>query len=633
MAPDSQSKVIVSLLLLVVLALGAFVRFHEIDRRGPVFFDEGIYTLEGRWIYTASSSLWSAFLRKLEEARSHRNLYAFEEEAERVRNGIKGEPPVWGRPAFSLMTAISMAILGPGKLYAANAVSAFLGTLSILLLFLLGRRMVSTGAALAAAFLLAISGYHYAYAVSGLADVSALCVSLLSFLLYRRSLHADDAAGPEEHLRLGWTVLAGLSAGFAFTVHDRYLYGLLVLFLHEGVDLIRRNRTFRGSLKRLFAMGSSFLFPLFLFELPYYLAMVFLRRHQHALPFRTYFEELFTHHVFNLLDAFALPLLQLPDLPELREAGSHFYNFLTYPYLFFRFEGVVFPLLFLVGLGLTIRRRRRTDALLLLWIFVPLLLFSLGLSTSIRYGLVFLPAVMIVAGRGLIRVSRWIGGLPVARRLPPSSIVTILLLAAGLSNFAATRQTRALRCSYDEPARFLREHGSKHISLQFPVSRVYLGVENVKEPPYGWDMLKEAYRQGYRYFLVDFRENFLRPPFDTTGRWEVIDAIERRLEPVFTCVQPCYSAPCYLFEVNPFFLLTLKIVREAHQRGLDVIRIYDLEPLLGAGTSPTSPSAPGPSAAASSARLASTGRGERAAPRFRAHTGTRASSGRSRDGR
>jgi hypothetical protein len=45
---------------------------------------------------------------------------------------------------------------------------------------------------------------------------------------------------------------------------------------------------------------------------------------------------------------------------------------------------------------------------------------------------------------------------------------------------------------------------------------------------------------------------------------------------VFTYTHPCYSSPCYLFEINAFFRLTRRIVREAHQRGIDQIHIYDL---------------------------------------------------------
>ena len=56
---------ILTLLLLAVLAVGAFLCFHEIEQRGPSFFDEGIYTLEGQWIYTAATSLKQAFQRKV----------------------------------------------------------------------------------------------------------------------------------------------------------------------------------------------------------------------------------------------------------------------------------------------------------------------------------------------------------------------------------------------------------------------------------------------------------------------------------------------------------------------------------------------------------------------------------------
>jgi len=567
-----------SLAFLLILLLGASVRFFGIQDRGPAFFDEGIYTLEGRWIYTASASLWSAFLRKIEETRSRKNLYTFEDEARRFRENVQGQPPSWGRPGYSLLTGLCMGVIGP-KLYAAHAVSALFGTLAILAVFLLARTMFDERTALLAALLLALSGYHMVYSTSGLADGAAMCVALFAFYFYYRSRRGDPARPGLAEL-----FLAGLLCGFAFTVHDRFLYALLVMFACEGLDMLTGNRLRSLTAKRGLLLGSVFLVPLVLFEIPYYLGMVFLRHFEQALPFRTYFEELATHHIFNLLDAFAFPLVDLSGFPEIQEAGSHLWNFLTYPYLFFRFDGPVLCLLFLAGLVLALRNRSPADRLLLVWFFLPFVLFSVGLVTSSRYALVFLPSVMVLSARSVVPLLEVLRRLPGLQRIPAAALWIPFVTLMAVSGWLSSDEIRAMRCNYDAPADFLRAHGSRHVSLQYPVSRAYFGMENVMEPPDTKEKLREFYEQGYRYLLIDYRRFFLRPPFDVTERGRIIAEIERNFEPVFSHVHPCYAAPCYLFEINFFFRMTTKILRDAHALGLDRICIYDLAEVFEGST-------------------------------------------------
>lgn len=556
--------------LAAILVLGGFLRFSHLRERGPNFFDEGIYTLEGQWIYSASKSLSSALKRKIEEARARENLYTFEEEAKRFREEVAGQPPCWGRPGFSLLTGITMAIAGP-RLYAGHAVSAFFGTLAILGVFLLGKNWFDTATGLLAALLLALSGYHLVYSTNALADGTAMSVAVFCFLLYGKSrLPTPPASG-----RLA-IFASGFLCGFAFTVHDRFLYCLLVLFLCEGIDFLRGVPSRKQTLRRGLLLGSAFFIPLCLFEIPYYLGMVFLRHFNQVLPFRTYFEELATHHIFNLLDAFAFSLIDFSDHPEIREAGSHLYNFLTYPYLFFRFDGPVLCLACLAGLGAALRKPSEGNRILLVWFWVPLILFSVGLVTSSRYGLVFLPAVMLLAARGLClgwqRIVRSPGWNSPKRLVLASAGVVVVVVSSWLS----AAPSRSLVCNYEGPAEFLRTHGSRHVSLQYPVSRAYIGVANVAEPPESRQRLRELYEEGYRYFLVDYRKFFLQPPFDSTERPQILLELEERLDPVYSEEHACYLAPAYLFEVNLFFRLTLKLVREAKARGVDRIAIYDL---------------------------------------------------------
>ncbi len=558
-------------LLLLIMILGGYFRFHDIQERGPSFYDEGIYTLEGKWVSSFSQALVSGLKRKIEEVRSGQDLYSFEEEARRFQDALEGTPPVWGRPAFSLLTACCMSILGP-KVFATHVVSAVFGTLSILGVFLLGRAMYNEKVGLLAALLLAISGYHLVYSVTGLADGSAMFFAVFGFFFYYKSKIGERGGGGTL-----WTLLAGLSCGLAFTAHDRMLYVFLVLLLNEVIDFLCVREQFGQRVKKSALLGGCFLLPIGLFELPYYLGMIVLRHFGKALPFRTYFEELFTHHIFNFLDFFSVSLLDLTKYPEFQEAGSRLWNFVTYPYLFFQFDGVLFCVLFVVGVFAAGLQRRYEDRLLLVWLVVPFFLFSTGLSTSVRYALVFMPAVFLIAARSLLLLEEQalreeLLGRPLGRPALAASLLILLL-----SGLYASRGIREMRCAYNEPIAFLKAHGSKHVSLQYTVTEAYLGRENVREPPITMEKLQEYYLEGYRYYLVDFRKFFLKPPFGNSAEGKIVEEIESTIQPVFSYVHPCYSSPCYLFEINVFFCLTRKLVAEAHERGVDEILIYDLE--------------------------------------------------------
>ncbi len=558
-------------LLVLILILGGILRFHDVDQRGPSFFDDGIYTLEGQWIHSLPKALKTAFNMKTEEMRLRQDLYSFEEQAARFQEDLEGEPPVWGRPGFSLLTALCMSILGP-KVYATNVVSALFGTLSILCVFLLGRAMFNQEVGLLAALLMAISGYHLVYSVTGLADGSAMFFALLGFYFYYRSKVAE-----REGRGFLWTLLAGLGCGLAFTVHDRMLYVLLVLFLNEGIEYLRERDQFRQRVKKVAWLGGAFSLPLVLFEVPYYLGMVVLRHFGEALPFRTYFEELLTHHIFNFFDFFTVSLLDVSKFPEFQDAGSRLWNFVTYPYLFFRFDGVVLCLLFVAGILAAARQRKYEDWLLLLWLTVPFFLFSTGLSTNVRYALVFMPAVFVIAGRSILLLESYLprmklNGRPMGRLFIVASVLVVLL-----SGWVASREIREMRCAYAEPVAFLEEHGPKHISLQYPVTKAYMGPENVKSPPFTMEQLEEYYQEGYRYYLVDFRKFFLRPPYGNTPQGEIVAKIEKQIQPVFSFRHPCYTKACYLYEINVFFRLTHRLVPQAHERGLNEVLIYDLE--------------------------------------------------------
>lgn len=560
--------------LILILLLGAYLRFDGIDKRGPSFFDDGVYTLEGKWIYSFAGLLIDELQRKYQETRLKQDLVTFEDAARRIGSNLEGQPPVWGRPGFSLLTALCMILVGRDRPEATNVVSAVCGTLSILGVFFLARAMFNNRIALMAALLTALSGYHLVYSVTGLADGPAMCFGVCAMYFYYTASRASSTERERKGLSLP---LAGFVCGIAFTIHDRFLYLLLVIFCSEAVESVLKRNPVGPSLRRLAVITVAFSIPPLLCEFPYYLGMVVLRHFQHVLPFRTYFEELFSHHIFNFLDVFSFSLVDVNRYPVLREAGSHLLNFFTYPYLFWKLDGPVFCTMVLCGIGVSLAQRRFEDRLLGLWLFVPCVLFSLGLVTSVRYALVFMPAATILAARSISLCPRVFSNDTKKAVLLRRSSTVVGLLAVAASGWYASRDIRAIHCSYDEPVAFLRNHGIKHISSQYPVTRAYLGVSSVREPPSSLEELKAAYEEGYRYYVIDYRKFFMKPPSRHEAAGKVIEQVESSIQPVFTYEHPCYRLPCFVFEVNIFFKLTLKLLREGRGMGIDQVRIYDLK--------------------------------------------------------
>jgi len=258
---EQNTRVLKVSLLIAILALGAFLNFRGINERGLTAYDEGIYSLEGRWIYTASSAVWSAFMRKAEETRTRQDLYTYEEEAQRIKDEIDGRAPTWARPLFSLAIAICTAIVGP-EANTSILTSAFFSTVSIFAIFLLARAMFQTWTALLAAFLLAICGYHHVYAVMGLAANTAMCFSLFAFIFFYKT-----CTGDKDHLHLPMILLAGLFCGLSFAAHDRFLYSLLIMLAYLGLDFILNKGSRRVALTKGFLLGVAFLIPLLMFEI------------------------------------------------------------------------------------------------------------------------------------------------------------------------------------------------------------------------------------------------------------------------------------------------------------------------------------------------------------------------------
>ena len=121
---------------------------------------------------------------------------------------------------------------------------------------------------------------------------------------------------------------------------------------------------------------------------------------------------------------------------------------------------------------------------------------------------------------------------------------------------------------------------------------MFCGVENVpSEWPSSDEERRELYYQGHRYFIIDFVKDVIDRVMVMLNlpakglkfekfkqRIDVMNRIEERTTPVFTCDNVHVSKIYNLFEVNQHFSMTLRYFREIRDNPeVRVIRVYDLK--------------------------------------------------------
>ncbi len=579
------------LLLLAIVAAGAGFRFYDIQKVEPFLADEAIYVLEARYLYSIVELSWKSLRLKAEENKTGKDLWKREKEAERFAEGVEGRPPWFARPGHLLLLCLAMMIFGPKSLIVGPVVSAFFGTLCIPLVFLLGRRLYGTSAGLLASAFFSLSGVQVLYSRSGLTEQDSLFFLLLALLFYLN----DRAARPDRK----WfsLILSGFFMGVSFVVHYRIVIYMVAVAVLEIPYWFRRERgALAYALQRAAVLLGFIALPILLTELPYYLVMLFVHMFLKAmLPFQTYVEQLIGQAIYLVLTYKVAP-----------STGLRLQNFLTYPFLIWKMAGPAVAVGLLPAALIVFRYRRKEDFVLAVLILVPFLMCTL-FNPRARYLSGFLPFIGLMMGTAIQRLCdegrpsglRW-------RRLVASVAVCLIL------GFGAYYSYRAAlpKTSYAYAIDFVRTHQEgppKHLATLTVVSQAFCGVKNV---PSEWvsseEELRAYYDQGYRYFIMDYVKDVIDaamvmlnlpakgPKFEKfKKRIDVMNRIEERTTPVFTCHNIHLDMIYNAFEVNQRFFQTLRFFREFRKHPeAQRIRVYDLKDFFeGEGTgAPPAPS-------------------------------------------
>lgn len=448
---DHRYLVVCSLISFLLLGLG--LRAYNLNRRGIIEHDEGHYLLASQlysrsafWAVSQSPALraGTAILKELRDA---------------VIAEGGGTQNLTAKPMHYLVIAIALWI-GNFSDTATLIPSAFFGTLTLMVVFMLGRKMFGISVALLATLVLAVSAYHIFYSRSAIPQAGSVFFDCLGIYLYYRSTRRVD----HELLLL---FLAGLSIAVAFAFHYNLFWEFLAILLYEGWRWLEPRQVYW---KRLFVVLAGFAIPILGIELIFQSIRFLLSRVAPTLlaglTFKTYFEQIDYQIHFNVERGFS------PDL-------------LFYPKLFWNWEGPLVCIILFLGLLLVAKRllarRELADLIVLAQFCLPFILWNTNSSQYPRSMVVALPFVALITASGLGESVKLIPAQTKYRNAA-LLLVTLAILVIGISkSLPIVRGTSGYADAASQLRRYAETHpgtivAKKELGLSTdPLWRFYLG--------------------------------------------------------------------------------------------------------------------------------------------------------------
>ena len=191
----------------LVVTLAATARFWNVGALGLTHFDEGAY---------AQTALWLATL-------GHEGA---------------GFQPVFSPPFFPALAGLAMALFGASDTAAIGA-SAAAGSLTVGLVYAIGRAWLSRAEGAAAALMLAASEYHLVYSRAALTDATFALLFWAALACLYRAVETDSRR---------WFVAGGLATGLCW--NTKY-HGFLPLALVAVWVALRAARGARAPVRGL----------------------------------------------------------------------------------------------------------------------------------------------------------------------------------------------------------------------------------------------------------------------------------------------------------------------------------------------------------------------------------------------
>ena len=260
-------------------------------------------------------------------------------------------------------------------------VAVFLGTLTVLAVYLLGKELVNQEVGLFSALVVALSPTHAYLSTTIMSDVPAVFFVVVSVFLYVKFLRTDkNMFFYASSFFFGWAVLV------------KYSNGILILLplIHEiATEGFSRISLSKLNIKR--CVTAAFVFTLAFSPQPIYNYIA----HGNPLEFTVLTTESEIETGFSISNAFTTDYLRV--IPPI----------VHYPYILFFKYNVVPPMLtffYLVGIICLVKTGKKKELnLLLLWFILPylLLLFFGTHDDPTRFAISFIPPLAILSSAGL----------------------------------------------------------------------------------------------------------------------------------------------------------------------------------------------------------------------------------------
>lgn len=547
---NSKENKLLIIIIIVILLIGAFFRFYVIQEKGFFSPDSSFHFRESKTI--ASLSKWG-LTKFLGTQKMGLGEYL-------NQNG--DAIPSLPKEGFLVFSSLSVLVFGAHD-YAILGVSAFFGTLTILLLYLIGRQLYNRKVGILAALILAVSSYHISYSRLGLSHITTTFFLFLGLYFYILSLNKKGSSA------LKSLAIAGVSAGYAFTCH----YGIFfILGLFFFLESFNRELSWPEKLKRL-AIFYFFVFvPILLFQALTYFIKVIVMKNPNLWTSSSYIME---HKQDIIMTYFQqIKLLFKGNLAFTKDINP---GILFYPFCIWHYEGSLVTILLVIGLlvlaGRQFRRFSYTDFLLVFAFFYILTGYSFSHGKFARTLIIISPIIALIVARIIIASLSFSGHLR-EHRFKGTILVSLVFSIVFLSIYNSWKEF-SFRSGYRKALEFIEKTSGKadymYMTNDPNLSLAEAYVDRKRFPGHkklrfeSLEQAKEDYeKKGIRYLIVDEFKYFFP------------EAILRKIEQSKVVFETFHSSRVLLYDG---FHLYKGMVAEIENKP-NKLEVYDLKDIF-----------------------------------------------------
>lgn len=506
-------------ILFGIVLLGCLIRFVGIQENRFVYFDEGMWLNHNRGFVEMVKAHPPQSLTDVGQV-----LFFF------FRVSIETAKPLW-----SYLSSLRYFFTGSEGWYFVRVVSAVCGCLTVMLVFVLVRRLYqSVGLACLSAAMLAVLPSHVYYSQLGLQESFSTLFFVLGIYVYVRKAELNTI-----HV-----LLSGFFLAMVFLSNYRMVISPVFICMTEFYLSWIQHRSF--NFRKFLWLTLIFLF----FGLG---VGIFNKGNNVYISFGWMF------HQSNL-------------------AKGHFewFNLLSYPYFIFNLETWIFGLLFF-GSIYFLYRKEWLKFFPTLMVFLQMVLFSFSQEKAARFLCVVLPFMAIAAALVINEILIKIQTSHLKKIL---YVCLVVMLAQQLRADAAIV---SFTTDYQSSMEFIRKitPAAKILSTQSEIQTLYTSnVQDVLKVPMDHAKLFEYAGLGYQYLILDpqayisYTDNQKRFSLTLAG---YLGFLEKVVKPVktFSHFRP-ELLKRFVFDQNESLVQSISFLKQNQDGQLGTLKIYTM---------------------------------------------------------